>query len=253
MAAESILTYKRPGFPVTSNTESSYVTSIEYVGPESTLAAAEPAANSAWGDYSGLVKSTRLEPIEGTTQAILRVETEYFYEAGSTAGTAREVEIEIEWVSFQRSLYEHPQFRLGGGGANALDSTDIAAIKAWEEEQDVTTKASYAYTNPATGLPVDLSADAELFARGIELGQETYEDYAPVARKITRYTGGPPGSTSAGAKETPTGITGLPSGYEWRKSADRSIRAGGQTRWERTEEWTAAIKVLSDKSTIYWS
>jgi hypothetical protein len=58
MAAESILTYKKPGFPKISKTERGDQTVIEYVGPQSTLEAAEPAMNAAWGDYDGIVKST---------------------------------------------------------------------------------------------------------------------------------------------------------------------------------------------------
>ena len=77
MAAESILTYRKPGFPQTNNSEKSYQTTIEYVGPLSTLAAAEPAANTAWGDYDGYVTGSSLAPLEGTTQAELTVTCEY--------------------------------------------------------------------------------------------------------------------------------------------------------------------------------
>lgn len=252
MAAESILTYKKLGFPKTSNSEKSYRTVIEYVGPLSTLAAAEPASNSAWGDYDGLVTSTELSPIDGTDKAELTVTTEYFYESGGSSGTAREVSYEIEWVMFQRSMLEHPVFRKGGSGAHALTDEDITDIEAWKNEPSAANRLAFKYTETSDDSLKYLSANATKFAEGYNLGLETYEDYAPVARKITTYTGGPPGSTSAGTKDTPASIPGLPSGYEWRKTADRSIRSGKQTRWERSEEWTGAIKVLTAKDQIYF-
>ena len=46
-------------------------------------------------------------------------------------------------------------------------------------------------------------------------------------------------------------VTGVPVGYQWRKSADRAIQTS-QTRWDKTEEWIGAIKVLLDKQEIFF-
>jgi hypothetical protein len=113
-------------------------------------------------------------------------------------------------------------------------------------------KRSYKDRDDIDDYDEELSDNAKKYCAGLNLGLESYEDFAPVARKVTAYAGGPPSSTQAGDKNTPTGIPGLPSGWEWRKSADRSMRAGGQTRWERVEEWTGAQKVLTDKTNIYF-
>jgi hypothetical protein len=254
MAAESILAYKRPGFPKTSNSEKSYLTTIEYVGPLATLSDAEPDTGAAWGDYAGIVTGTVLSPIEGTTQAELTVTCEDSYDgSGGGSGSAREISYEVEWVMFQRPLAEHPVFRTGG--AHALDATDHADIAAWRDEPDPTLKGAYKYNELAltgSGSEAELSDAAIMFAKGIELGMESYEDYAPVIRKTTTYVGGLPGASTAGEVETGPTFTGKPSGYEWRKSADRAIRQGGQTRWERIEEWIGAEKVLIDRNTIYW-
>jgi hypothetical protein len=252
MAAESILTYKKPGFPKTSNSESGYTTTIEYVGPTATLAAAEPGARTAWGDYPGLVKSSTMEGEEGAAFSQLTVVVEYEYDSSAATGSAREVTTEIDWMPFLRPMLEHPEFRIGAAGTYALTSADYTAIEAWKAETNPATKAAYAYYDPDTNTSIELSTNAQKYAKGIELGQETYEDFAPVARKTTTYVLGPPSSTTAGLKDTPTGITGLPTGYEWRKSADRAIKAGGQRRWERHEEWIGAKKVLTDKDDIYW-
>jgi len=260
MAAESLLNYRKPGFPVYDTTNRSYRTTIEYVGPYATLDLEEPAVDETWGDYPGTVRTKRLEPMEGTNKGTLVVVCEYFFEADTgTAGTAQEVDYEVEWVMFQRSYYEHPQFAIGQGGSSELTAEDVADIKAWEQEPDPALRGAYQIDvtrlNSTTDGPVkDLSTAAKLFARGIELGQEYWEDYLPVIRKTTRYTGGNPGDSEAGAKDASTpSFPGKPSGYEWRKTADSGLKKDGQTRWDRSEEWTGAEKVLADKDTIYWS
>jgi hypothetical protein len=249
MAAESILTYKKPGFPKTLATATAFRTTIEYVGPLSTLSAARPANNAAWGDYDGTVTSTELSPIEGTSQTELIVVCEMLFEGADSVGTAKEVSYEVEWVYFQRSMFEHPVFT--AGGTYALTAEDIAAIEAWKNEETVSVKAAFAYS--AEDSSVELSANAEIFAMGLNLGQETYEDYAPVIRRTTRYLNGLPPTSSAGLKGSDPSFTGKPTGYEWRKTADRSISAGGRNKWDRVEEWTGAEKVLHDRTSIYWT
>lgn len=252
MAAESILTYKKPGFPKTANTEKSYQVTIEYVGPQATLEAAEPAVNAVWGDYPGIVTGSQLSPIEGTTQCELTVNVEYNYDGAEyPTGEQRETTIEVEWVSFQRPMLEHPEFRKGNGGTYQLDELDIADIEEWRNAPP-SLKGIYKYKDSNTDAENELGANAQKFCNGIELGLETYEDYAPVVRKTTTFAGGLPGDSEAGAKDTPPTFPGLPAGYEWRKSADRGVRAGGQTRWDRIEEWIGALKVLVDKDEIYF-
>jgi len=253
MAAESILTYKKPGFPKKAVSEKSYRTTIEYVGAESTLVAAAPGINEAWGDYVGIVVSTDVSPIEGTSQAELTVVVEYNFDGSSAgSGTAREIVLEVEWVAFQRPMLEHPEFRKGGGGTYELDELDIADIEEWRNAPP-SLKGVYKYYDTNTESENTLGTNAEKFCNAIELGLETYEDFAPVIRKTTTYAGGMPGTSDAGAKDASSpSFTGKPTGYEWRKSADRSVRGSGQTRWDRIEEWIGAIKVLVDKSDIYF-
>lgn len=253
MAAESILTYKKPGFPKTTNSEKSYQTTIEYVGPLSTLAAAEPAANTVWGDYDGLVSGSNLSPIDGTDQAELTVTTEYNYDGASgDAGTSREVAYEVEWVMFQRSMLEHPEFRPGGGGAYMLTDRDVIDIEYWKNDDDPGRRELFLYRNPSNDVTETLSDNATNFCKGLNMGIENYEDYSPIVRRTTTYVAGLPGDSDAGEKDEPPNFSGIPTGYEWRKSADRAVRAGGQTRWEKVEEWTGAKKVLVDNKHIYF-
>ena len=38
----------------------------------------------------------------------------------------------------------------------------------------------------------------------------------------------------------------LPSGYEWLKTADRTLRHGLRVKYDRTEEWTGADYIDED-------
>lgn len=261
MAAESILTYLKPNFPETETGAQGTRTRLEYIGPDETISAEKPAEGATWGDYSGTVESATDNPVSGSTplQRELTVVMVAEYESpddatGEEAGTSRE----IEWVPVQRSMFEHPQFIPGGGGANQLSLTDIANIEAWKNNKKFPTrKAAYQYPDRYSNDPgeqvywADLSANARLFAKGILLGVETWEDYAPVARKTTVFVNGPPIESKAGEKDRPTGFSVLPDG-EYRKSADRGLQADAKNKWSRIEEWTGAVKVLVDKKKVYW-
>lgn len=243
MAAESILTYLKPNFPKKGVNGGTYSTQLEYVGPYSTLEAAAPAIGAAWGDYEGAADTVTIEPISGTIplKASLVVNMTRTYEAGSsgsTPGAAKEATHEVEWTAVQRPLVEHPVFRTTG--AWPLDATAHELIAAWENDKTPANRAA-------------LSSSAEKYAQGIDLGIRTYDDFAPILIRTTSYINGPPGTSDAGSKGgAPAGFPNLPSGYEWVKSADRSLKAGKRNKWERSEQWTGAIKVLVDKDEIYY-
>lgn len=256
MADESILTYKRPSYPVEEYTTKGYRTVIEYIGPTATIEAAVPDRNSAWGNYSGYVESVRLEPVENTGYSVLTVTLEYSFSdsggsPGQSQGTIVEVKYELEWVMFQRSMFEHPAFT--AGGVYELSASDISAINKWKNNDNATQKAAFKYkdTEEASTFTA-LGANAVVFAKGLNLGLENYEDYAPVIRKTTTYADGMPGQSEAGLKNNPPSFLGGPPGYQWRKTADRAIQSDIETRWDRVEEWTGAVKVLFDKENIYW-
>jgi len=256
MAAESILTFKKPSFPKTEKTENGTATTIEYIGPSGTIDAALPKVGDAWGGYEGSVTSVTTTPTElgGYTDATVMVEITIDNDNAQT-GSLRSISYEIRWVNVERSMFEHPQFTIGGGGTNELTEGDIWDIKHWElPENKRENRELYEYVPEGGGdfSVVALTTNARLFARGLELGQETWTDKAPVATKISEYVGGPPPSTDAGEKQDPVGVPNTPSGYEWRKETADSTRAGGEVRWTLTEEWIGAKKVLVDKNTIYW-
>jgi hypothetical protein len=242
MPAESIITYLKPNFPAKGVSGGSYETRLEYIGPHATMEAASPEVGDTWGLYEGLVETVSLVPISGTSplQAELVVTMSRSFESsggGAGTGTATEITYEIEWATVQRPLKEHPAFR--AGSYYELYPSDHEAIAKWEDEKTASNRGA-------------LSSNAERYAKGIDLGIQTYDDFAPVAIKTTTYVNGPPATSTAGAKEAPAGFPNLPTGYEWVKSADRSLKAGKKNKWERSEQWMGALKVLVDKNTLYY-
>lgn len=254
--ADPFANYLKFGFPKENNSGSAYRTELEYVGPYSTLYSGAPDIGDTWGDYVGRVEDLEIEYLENTSKGSLRVVMGHQFEAGSggtEAGEVREVSYEVEWVNVNRSMLEHPAFRLGGGGTYELTEEDIAAIEKWKNEDDVTKKSEYKYKESSTSTTyTTLSTNAQKFATGIQQGIESYDDFAPVVRVTTSLVNGGSSTSTAGLKDNPPTFAGGPAGYEWRKSADRSIRTGKQNKWERTEEWLGAKKVLVDRDAIYF-
>jgi hypothetical protein len=253
MAAEALIDYIRPSFPKKETNESGIITRIEYVGPTATLAAALPAVGDTWGDYPGNVSSVSIEPTDDVDTSVVMIGVDVKTDnENAQPGELKSISYEIRWVTVERSMYEHPQFDSEGNGANKLTSSEIAEIKAWESpDNPAEFREKYQYRDEFKYLN-NLSDNARLFARGIELGLESYEDKAPVAIKISEYVNGPPPKTDAGLKDDPIGFPNLPDGFEWRKQAADSTRAGNQTRWTLTEEWEGAKKILYDRERVYW-
>lgn len=256
MARESIYTMMRPGFPKEIVDQGAYRVSIEYVGKKTDLENAAPLIGSTWGEYTGRVANVALSPMENNGHATLIVELERKFESADYSfdgGELTETNYEEEWVCVNRPLLEHPAFAVGYEGANALTSEDISAIEAWKNEEDVSKKKDFKYKTSASSSYSDLSTNAKMYARGVQLGCESWDDFVPVIRVTSVYLNGKPPNEEAGQKDSPPPDADGPSGYEWRKSGARRIHTGGQNRWELIEEWTGCKKVLLDKDEIFWS
>jgi len=253
----SVTDYLKPGFPVDSNTGDRDSLRLEYIGSKTDLEGYRPDYGDDWESYPGRVSMSEIQPTENANIVTLIVEVSSPPDlTESTTGEAQEISYEIDWVAVSRSMLEHPQFRVGGEGVNALTKQDVIDIENWKNETDPTLKAAFKYNAiRADGVPDEtlLESSAQLFATGILQGFEEYEDYAPVLRKTTTLIGGPGATTQAGQKDEPAVFPGKPTGYEWLKTADRSVTQGGRKRWQKIEEWTGAKKVLVDKDEIFWT
>lgn len=248
MAAESIATYKKLVNPEYRVSDKSVRTDIDYIGPYSTLFATLSSSlnrGQPWGDYPGLVTDINIRSIEGTNPVIgeLTVSVEYELtdgggDFGIDPGESTGTVYEIDWTVVSRPLIEHKVF--ASGGFYSLDEEDLKKIAVWEADK---TDANFI----ALG-----SSNAEKYAYGILRGIESWDDFAPVLTKTTTYVNGIPPNSTAGFKDTPGGFPNMPSGYEWVKTADRSLRNGTRDKWDRTEQWSGSNKVLVDKNDIYY-
>lgn len=245
MAAESIISYKKLKHPEYRVSDSSVRTDIDYVGPYDTLFAtltSELLRGQGWGDYPGLVSDISIRSIEGTNpaQGELTVSVEYALtvdgsDFGFESGTKTGVVYEIDWTVIGRPLIEHPVFR--SGGRLALSSVDLTNIAEWEKDRG--------------GIWVG-EENVDKYIEGVLQGIESWDDFAPVLTKTTSYTGGPPPTSEAGQKDNPAGFPNIPTGYEWIKSADRSLRTGARDKWDRTEQWLGSKKVLVDRDEVFY-
>ncbi len=259
MAHEPIYNFRRPGFPKPSYSKDAYRTVIEYVGLMATLYLHSPRMSSEWGEHEGLVTDEWMEPLEGTEYGVLTVVCERKFDpAEGEGGLGTKVQnattYEIEWVDVQRSLFEHPAFRLGAGGDYELDSEDVEAVKKWQVNPDPDYKKDFIYDKAEVGdHQGTLSTNAKMLARGLQMGIEYWVDKQPVARRSDTYVKGPPPEGSAGQKDDPEGFDNLPEGYEWIRSSDRAVKAGSQSSWTRDTEWIGCDKVLIDVDEIFWT
>lgn len=241
------LPYLRPGFPAENNSKSSESLVFEYVGPETDLPA--PKEGEIWGEAPWRVETASLERVAASGYVILRVTAVIRLDDGISAGTLSETSFELEWVAVRRPLYEHPGF--SDGGSSPLSFQDLIDIQFWKDS-DWSDRREYKFKdeNEATRT---LSANAQRYARYAARNIESYDDYAPVARRVKTYAGGPPPSAAAGTKTTMfPSFPNTPSGtFEWLKSADRGLRAAGQRDWQQSEELLGATKILVDSRNLY--
>jgi hypothetical protein len=253
----SVTDYLKPGFPIDSNNGDSDSLRLEYIGDKTALEGYRPNYGDTWETYDGRVSMSEIQPTENPDIVTLVVEVSSPPDlAESTTGEAQEISYEIEWVPVSRNMLEHPEFRVGGEGAHKLAVYDVTDIEYWRNELKADLKQVFKYARSLEGggtYVAELSGSAKLFATGILQGIEEYSDYAPVLRKTTTLIGGPGATSEAGQKDEPAVFPGKPIGYEWLKTADRSVTQGGRKRWQKIEEWTGAKKVLVDKDEIFWT
>lgn len=163
---------------------------------------------------------------------------------------------EIEWASLEKQLRQHPAW-------STATPAMWTSVEQWEKETDLVAKASFQFyyrnkDGEPTGTIQTLSTtnspdnDMQDYAKLRLKGVEAYLDAAPVARKTSRFRGwNAPETGDAGQKVGSDPFTGVPSGYEWLKTVDRSSKQGFGTEWLQQEEWTGARLILLDKDQLF--
>jgi len=164
--------------------------------------------------------------------------------------------IEIEWASLEKQLRQHPAW-------STMTPADWTSVEQWEKESDLQLKAAFQFyyrnkDGEAIGSVQTLSTtnkpdkDAQDYAKLRLVGVEAFLDCAPVARRTRRFRGwNAPDTGDAGQKISGDPFTGVPSGYSWLKTVDRSSKQGFGTEWLQQEEWQGARLILLDKDTVY--
>ena len=143
--------------------------------------------------------------------------------------------LEVEWLEVSKKLEEHPFFlkaEFVNGATNgtaALTADDLDKIAAWKNASGVTDRVA------AWGT---LSANAKIFVNYLKVGVDSYVQYAPVARRTTKYSAAPT-LGKCGRRSNPPAAIKI-DGYEYLKTADRLTK---DRTWTRVEEWTGALYV----------
>lgn len=156
---------------------------------------------------------------------------------------------EVDWTVVEKRLETHPRYNNGAfapyGFASGTTSFtknsggNISISEFWKSFKDATEAERADLRGEIPPGAVALFNMIDDIAKKYFAGQESYVTSAPVARKTTR---GPAAAVASacGARTTSAPFTTAPSGYQWLKTAHRSIRQGPSSTWEEVEEHTGA-------------
>ncbi|MCX6996517.1 MAG: hypothetical protein NTV49_05405 [Kiritimatiellaeota bacterium] len=160
---------------------------------------------------------------------------------------------EIEWCRNELDLLKHPMFN--DGGVAALSDEDRVALACWDQEDNALLKTWFLFRrDPSEKPPLGagdlerfeaLSDNATLYAQMRLRGVSAYVYYIPVVRR-TQFTSSPNSGDGCNVRVAAPPVPCYPQGFEWVKTADRSMRAR-PGRWERTEEWTGFDRLDPDR------
>lgn len=145
---------------------------------------------------------------------------------------------ELDWIEEHGPLIAHPIW--GDGGSKALAEDDRAFIAVWE-----------ALGRPPLAMfdyiPSEV-VNGRVYIAKVLAGIETAQLWKPVARVTELARKKTPTSSAVGTKVSAESIpvSGLPAGFLWVMTADRSTKTGRFGRWQRTREWSGFKKLDPD-------
>lgn len=157
---------------------------------------------------------------------------------------------EIDWTQNEKQLKQHPVFA-------DFTADQFNQLEMWDKETDGAARIAFQFwvrdkDGAVVGSVQTLDSDQQKYARLRLLGVEAFLDFAPIARKTSRFSGNTtPETSDAGQKSGSDPFTDVPEGYEWLKIGDRSAKQGEGSDWMRVEEWQGARKILLDKDELF--
>ena len=224
---------------------------VEYEGPYDLCLAHRPKPGDIEAGTGMRVCSVVLKRVPGD-RGLLTLKLENSLSTGDTPPPSGQT-VELDWIETEKDLLTHPRYAGQGiyPGEKHLVPSDLVKLRNWKDEPNAQLREWYLYRIDLNRpLPIlttksaalsngnvgELSDNAKDYADKIIRGQETYRIYLPVVKRTTKISN-PIAGSACGKK-----LSGLPSGlpqpigYQWMKTADRSIRSGAG-KWERSEEW----------------
>lgn len=263
-AFTNLVPYYKPGGPSPSADFGGGYVMYEYIGPHATLGTNCPKVNDGWGPdgwpvsrilgpkkiYKSVLSELTIEIRSPDYNAVASVA------ASLAINNAEFPVVEIEELAVEKSLRKHPAFKEA--------TVDMwVSMDAWLNEKNNTARAAFQYYNrneagtvvggvqtlSTTNCPDKSMQDfAKLWLNGVE----SFTDYLPLARKTSLFYGQTcPITDAIGTKISGDPFSAVPSGYEWLLSSSRAQKQGRGFYWTLNEEWTGAIQILLDATTIY--
>ena len=224
-----------PDSPVITVTKDGFSAVSTYSGPYAACVAAMPGRLSKVGGLSSslLADTIEVKKLAGGKGLL----TITFNSSPSPSPDSNTSIHEIEWAEVQRPLAQHKRFQ--SGGANPLDDGDWTDIDGWKAEQNQSLRKDFKYKHADganfSGAIITLGDGAIEFCQKLLRGQDSYNEYTPIAR-LTTCTLGRPITGHCGTINNSPPVEGIPDSYKWLKTADRACKRS--RTWERVQEWT---------------
>lgn len=215
-----------------------------YEGPYATCEAAVPAYGSTHVASGLPVIQARTSKQEGGKGRLsITVETPDFLPSGG--GTRVTETYEIDWVTIEKPLEDHPRY--ASGGASELTAQDRVDVQLWQAQADFAASenkplykynkyTSFSFGEGSSWTTITLSANAQHLATRLLKGQTTYRASQPVAR-ISSLHDSEPSTAPCNTYRTTKPFTACPSDFVWLKTTDRATRTGRSGRWVRNIEY----------------
>ena len=237
-------------------------TEYAYRGDTTTIAANQPLCGQGWADGNPVdyVSADQIDFSNDIVDMTVRTKSTFSSSSAEAEPSLLDTHITVKWLPIDRPLECHPLF--SPGGANELSSDDWQAIWGWmaETHQELKAAGQY-YLRDSNGeaygdiLNVsDTSDNADNYCIYLQMGYDTFRDYAPLITQRDIYTGYlPPSIGNLGDVDTPPGTadSDYPSGYIYIKNDDSRERTGRRAEYQRFQSWIGVVYVAFDRTHLY--
>ena len=219
---------ERPDSPEWDFTNQKVTCTHVYEGKYADLLSGRPNIDDVIPGYDGLpVVSIKIKRrVSGFAAMTVVTEIEI---------TDAQPQYEIDWTGLEKPVEQHPLF--------ASLFPDPAGVQQWTDDQN-TAYNNFTYWETASD-PTTKAANYKKLTGGFQQlaqlkmrGTTSYIVPAPVARITTlTLSVAQVGACGSLVSQVPD-FPGLPAGYQWLGTADRSTRTGRWGKWQRVTEYT---------------